>query len=158
MPATNVKSGWSGGNLYFYDKSGNAIAYFDGTNKKTVFLSENVHAYLVTQTKSANYTMTAADSGYATYIDTDAFTITLPATVAGLTYTFVNAGADGAVAITLSPNASDKIQGVGLSAADDKDVVNTKATARKGDMIRIVGDGTDGWLIQEMRGTWAREG
>lgn len=115
------------------------------------------HHYQVTQTKSANYTMTAADSGYVTYIDTDAITITLPATAAGLSYTFVNAGPDAGVALTLSPNAADKIQGCGLSAADNKDLINTKATARKGDLVRIVGDGTDGWIIQEMRGTWARE-
>jgi hypothetical protein len=30
---TNVKSGWSSGNMYFYDKSGNAIFFIDGTNR-----------------------------------------------------------------------------------------------------------------------------
>lgn len=124
-----------------------------------VFGREVRHAYQVSQTKSGNYTMTAADSGYITYIDTDAVVITLPATVVGYTYTFVNAGADGAVGFSISPNASDQIAGVGLTAADNKDIVNTKATARRGDMVRIVADGTAGvgWIIQEMRGTWARE-
>lgn len=34
MPATNVKSQWVGGDLYFYDGSGNEICHFDGTNRK----------------------------------------------------------------------------------------------------------------------------
>lgn len=33
MPATNVKSQWVGGDLYFYDKSGNEICHFDGTSR-----------------------------------------------------------------------------------------------------------------------------
>ncbi len=36
MPATNVKSRWVGGDLYFYDKSDNEIAHWDGTNRKLV--------------------------------------------------------------------------------------------------------------------------
>jgi hypothetical protein len=39
MPATAVKTAWSGGNLYFYDKSGNVIFYIDGTNRSMVFAS-----------------------------------------------------------------------------------------------------------------------
>ncbi len=39
MPATNVKSKWSGGNLYFYDKDGNEIIHFDGTNRAIVLPS-----------------------------------------------------------------------------------------------------------------------
>lgn len=123
------------------------------------FGRELKHQYQVAQTKSSNYTMTAADSGYITYIDTDAVVITLPATVVGYTYTFVNAGGDGAVGFSISPNASDQIAGCGITAADNKDLVNTKATARKGDYVRLIADGTTavGWIIQEMRGTWARE-
>lgn len=39
MPATNVKTGWVGGDLEFYDKSGNKIAEFDGTNRKLIIPS-----------------------------------------------------------------------------------------------------------------------
>ena len=39
MSATNVKSYWSGGDLYFADKSGNTIAQLDGTNRKLVIPS-----------------------------------------------------------------------------------------------------------------------
>ncbi len=109
------------------------------------------------QTKSADYTITAADSGRLTFVDTDAVVITLPATAAGLTVIVENAGADAAVGLSISPNASDKIQGAGLTAADNKDIVNTKATAKKGDRVVLVGDGVDGWFIQQIVGTWARE-
>jgi hypothetical protein len=33
---TNVKSEWLNGDLYFYDKNGNEICHFDGTNRKLV--------------------------------------------------------------------------------------------------------------------------
>ena len=36
MPLANVKSRWSGGDLYFYDKSGNEILHIDGSNRKLV--------------------------------------------------------------------------------------------------------------------------
>ncbi len=109
------------------------------------------------ETKSDNYTVDALDSGKIIYVDTDAKTITLPATDAGLTVTFVNAGSYGTVALTISPNAVDKIMGNDITAADDKDLINTKATAQRGDFVTLVGDGADGWFITAQRGTWARE-
>lgn len=36
MSMTNVKTAWVDGDLYFYDKSGNAIFYVDGANRKFV--------------------------------------------------------------------------------------------------------------------------
>jgi hypothetical protein len=42
MPVTNVRSRWSGGDLYFYDKSENEICHWDGTNRKFVFPSGSV--------------------------------------------------------------------------------------------------------------------
>lgn len=37
MSVANVKSEWSGGDLYFYDKSGNEIFNIDGTNRAMEF-------------------------------------------------------------------------------------------------------------------------
>jgi hypothetical protein len=108
-------------------------------------------------TKSDNYTLAAADSGLVVKCATDGVVFTLPATVAGMTFTILNTGADGTVGISLSPDAADKIQGGGLAAADNEDLINTKATAKKGDMIRVVGDGADGWFVQEIRGVWSEQ-
>ena len=86
-------------------------------------------------------------------------TITLPATKAGVRFTFVNSGADGNNILRVSPNSSDKVMGtiaaVSMTASDDGDLTNTKVTANKGDWATIVGDGSDGWYIIGGDGVWA---
>ena len=109
------------------------------------------------ETKSANYTVDALDSGKIIYVDTDAVIITLPATDAGITVTVANAGSFGTVGVTIAPNAVDQINGNDITAADDKDLVNTKATAQRGDFVTLVADGTDGWFVTAQRGTWTRQ-
>jgi hypothetical protein len=110
-------------------------------------------------TKSAAYTIAATDSGKIIFVDTTAV-ITLPATAVGLIFTLVCAGADGVVEITIAPNASDMIVGADLTGANDKDLVNTLATARRGDFVTLIGDGAAavGWSVVAKRGTWTRQG
>ena len=118
------------------------------------------------ETVTDNLTLTASDSGKTFLVGTDAKTITLPPTQAGVKYTFVNIGADGNNIITISPNASDAIYGtltladsiVKAAATDDKDLINTKATAVKGDSVTLVGDGGVGWAIVASTGIWAKQG
>lgn len=116
------------------------------------------------ETISDNITLTEADSGKIFFVTADAKVITLPATVAGVKYTFINKGADGAVAINVSPAAADAIHGttnastnVVLSGVDNKDAINTKGTATTGDYITIIGDGTEGWYVIGCGGIWASE-
>lgn len=103
-------------------------------------------------------------------IATDALVQTLPAAGVetapfGSRLTFVNSGADGNNLITIAPNASDGIFGTIANAAadsvsggvDDKDFVNTKATANKGDWITLESDGSTGWFIVGGVGIWASE-
>lgn len=112
------------------------------------------------ETKTASYTLTAADSGKIFLADgSGTLTFTLPATVKGLEYTIAVKQLPGSgVGTSLSPNANDKITGNGFTPADDKDAINTAATDRLGDLITVVGDGVDGWYITQVIGTWAREG
>ena len=112
----------------------------------------------VRETKSDNYTVDALDSGKIIYVDTDAKVITLPAVEAGIKITLVNAGAFGTTILTIAPNAADMIEGVDLTGADDKDLVNTKATAQRGDFVTLLGANADGWMVTAKRGTWTREG
>jgi hypothetical protein len=111
------------------------------------------------ETVTASQTLSYNDSGKVFLVGTDALTVTLPATKAGVRFTFVNSGADGAVLITVSPNSSDKVIGtiaaVSMTASDDGDLTNTKVTANKGDWCTIVGDGSDGWYIIGGDGVWA---
>lgn len=109
------------------------------------------------ETLSIDYTTDEEDTGKIIYQDTDAKTITLPATVVGYEFTFVNAGAYGTVIQTISPDANDQIIGPNLAGVDNKDIVNTKATAQRGDYITVVGDGAQGWFITDMKGVWAAE-
>ena len=103
-------------------------------------------------------------------VATDALVQTLPAAGVetapfGSRLTFVNSGADGNNLITIAPNAADAIFGtIANAAADsvsggavDKDFVNTKATANKGDWITLESDGSTGWFIVGGVGIWASE-
>ena len=106
-----------------------------------------------------NKTLDAQDVGKLFYVTADAKTITLPATAAGLgPIVIMNGGADAGVAVNVSPNANDKIMGPDVAGTDDKDQINTKATAKRGDFIVITGDGSVGWYISAKRGAWAEEG
>ena len=145
----------------------------------------NIHSggasFEYVETLTASKTLDIEDHDKIFFIATDALTMTLPAVAAatapkGMKVTFVNTGADGNNIITISPNASDAIYGScaasaggnadattadGLvskaSGTDDKDWVNTKATANKGDRVTLVSDGSTGWFIVEGVGIWASE-
>ena len=102
-------------------------------------------------------TLDAGDSGVVQNVTASA-TITLPATAVNLVYTIRNGGTgetDGAVTVTVSPNANDNIAGNGLTAADNKDVINT--LGRAGDEITLIGNGVGGWNVASVTGTWTRE-
>lgn len=119
------------------------------------------------ETISASVALTASDSGKTFLVGTDALTITLPSTVLGLRYKFINSGADGNNIITISPAAADGIAGtitlaasvVQLDGTINKDAINTKATALLGDSITIVGSGSAGtgaWFVENSTGIWAQ--
>lgn len=119
---------------------------------------------------TANTTLTKDNHDQVIAIGTDALTVTLPAVgvytaPAGTVFHFLNIGADGNNIITISPNADDAIFGTiansaadsVASGADDKDFVNTKATANKGDRVTLISDGSTGWYIVGGVGIWASE-
>lgn len=125
--------------------------------------------------------LTQDDSGKTFNIATDAKSFTLPAITADnvgkMKFRFRNTGADGAVALTISPNAVDGINGsvpagtggnADATTADglvskasgvvDKDLVNTKATANIGDWIELEAVALTKWFITGGVGIWASEG
>ncbi|MFH1370359.1 MAG: hypothetical protein ABII09_03620 [Planctomycetota bacterium] len=112
--------------------------------------------------KSDDYTTLITDGGKIIYVDTTAKTITLETlteALAGQELTIVNAGGDGLVLISVDPNSGDLLAGgAGVAAnADGHKISNTAATARRGDFITVVSNGTTGWNIKNIRGTWASE-
>lgn len=108
--------------------------------------------------KEANYTVIiTTDSGKTFTSETDGVVFTLPAIAIGNTITFVNNAADGANELTISPNASDGITYAG-SSTDDKDLINTKATSKRGDFVTLASlDGAVAWQVVDARGIWAKE-
>lgn len=110
------------------------------------------------EAKTSSFTVSKSDNGKVFKFDsTTSIVATLPATEAGLTFTFVVGQLTAATGHSVSPAAADQIIGNGFTAADDKDAICSAATDRVGDAITIVGDGVDGWYITSVTGTWARE-
>lgn len=114
-------------------------------------------------------TLNASHVGGLVGIATDAKTITLPlitTALLGMEFTILNTGADGNNIITLSPNALDGFNGTIANAAADsvasgvvnKNIVNTKTTANKGDLIKVKAVSLTEWYIVYGVGIWASEG
>lgn len=108
--------------------------------------------------KTANYTVVITDDSGKTFTSTlDGIVYTLPAIAVGNTITFVNMAEDGKAALNISPNANDGITYAG-SATDNKDLINTKATAKQGDYVTLASlDGVVAWQVVDVRGVWAKE-
>lgn len=108
--------------------------------------------------KTSNYTVVVNDdSGKVFTTSVDGIVFTLPAIASGQVYTFINTAEDGTAKISISPNAADGIMYLG-SATDDKDLINTKATQKKGDMVVVSNvNGLDYWSVTVVNGVWAKE-
>jgi len=106
----------------------------------------------------------ANQAGSEFNVATDALTITLPTINAnniGMEFTFRNTGADGNNIITLSPAATDAIHGtvaaISSGGVDNKDWINTKATANKGDWCTLKAVALTDWYLTGGDGVWASE-
>lgn len=133
----------------------------------------------VPEVLTASRTFTEADSGGIFAIATDSLVMTLPLIATqnlGMTLEFINTGADGNNIITIAPNALDAFHGgvvtsTGLNAdattsealmgwasgTVDKDYINTKTTANKGDSVKVRAVATTHWQIISGAGTWVSE-
>lgn len=112
-------------------------------------------------------TLAAADSGYVQNVIYANGAVTLPATAVHGTFIVRNGGVpEGGTAgsgddgnlITVTPNASDNVEGgVSGTATDGKPFENTAATARVGDEITVVNSGlTAGGMASGVKGIWVR--
>ena len=110
-------------------------------------------------TLTGDTTLTAATHGLHPVVITSAATLTLPAVAIGVSFWLINGCEDGTAALTVSPNANDKflIDAAGGAGTDNKDIINTAATAKKGDYVKLTYGSGDGWTITELAGTWVDE-
>ena len=139
------------GFVHRFVSSGVAIVSYDAENFKDPFEG------WIAETLSANKTLDVQDTGKVFFVDTDATTTTLPATTTGIECIIVNAGAFGTVAVNVSPQALDKIMGPDIAGTDNKDLINTKATACRGDFVHLKDGHAVGYTVQRLKGTWATE-
>lgn len=104
-----------------------------------------------TETKAADFTLTANDSGKTFVIDAADVVATLPSTVAGLIFTFAVKTLSVTTGFKAKAAAADNING----GTDGQSFINSAATDAVGDAITLVGDGTVGWFTVSKVGTWA---
>lgn len=150
MPVTNVKAVWNAGKLQYVNRVTGTVIFeidTDGADPRA----------RIKETISVDKTLDALDTGKVMEVDTDAVKITLPSTAVGLFYHIRNVGGDGVVEILVDPAAADKIMGPDIGGVDNKDLINTKATQKKGDYVTLFGDGSLGWYVTDINGTWAAE-
>lgn len=130
------------------------------SNLKLTVYPNGLASFLVdsnAEIKAANYTVViTTDSGKTLVSTLDGIVYTLPSIAIGNTVTFVNMADDGQAALNISPAAADGITYAG-SSTDDTDLINTKATAKKGDFVTLASlDGVIAWQVVDVRGVWAK--
>lgn len=112
----------------------------------------------------SNTTVTAAQSGtvFLENAGSGTTTFTLPAaTTEGLEYTFICGDAGGEILI--DPQTGEKISikatadGANVAPAAGTGIKNTAASNVVGDLITLVSDGTDTWVMTAIAGTWASQ-
>ncbi len=134
--------------------SGVVVVSFDALNYQDPYA-----AWPVRESLTGTKTFDAEDCGKAFFVtaDGDGDALTLPAIADGLTDVLIVAiGAYGSTQVVVSPNAADNIRGPDITAADNKDLLLTKATQRRGDSIYLTGGDADGYAAR-LVGTWTRE-
>ena len=114
------------------------ISSTDALTNKTIPSGTN-QIEMFTEQHAASHTLSAAECYGATYYVTSAATLTLPAVVEGMSLTVITIGA---VAVSVDPNASDKIWLDG-TALDDGDKITNASTA--GDVTVLTYYSADGW-------------
>jgi hypothetical protein len=138
------------GFVHRFVSSGVVIVAFDALNYR------DPYAGTVAETFSASATLDIQDTGKTFFVDTDAQTMTLLtyAAATAIRIKVVNIGAYGTVAVSIDPAAGDLISGPDDTGADGGIMVNTKATAQRGDYVVLSSGGDDGYMVEEIQGTW----
>ncbi len=135
-----------------YTASGYGVVEFDAGVMK-----DPNEGWLWEALAAATLTADIQDTGKAFWVSVDSV-ITLPATAAGGLTRLMCGGAFGTVQISADPVSADKVMGPNIAGTDNKDLINTKATARRGDFVDLLFGHTDGPVVTAMVGTWATEG
>lgn len=140
------------GNVLRFVSSGVVEVEFDAANMVDPYAGKPYETL-----SAATKTLDAQDTG-KTIFCTVTTVVTLPATATALAdVTLVNMAAFGVAQISVDPAAVDKIMGPDLGGIDNKDLINTLATAQRGDYVTLTAGHADGYVVNNGKGTWAAE-
>ena len=136
-----------------WSSSGKAVVYFNAG------VLQDPYGRGPREAVAADKTLDIQDTGKTFFVTADAKKVTLPVTATPLYAKVVNSAAFGTVLVSIDPNTADKVQGPDLPGTNNKDHLNTKATARRGDyaLLSNAGD-ANGAVVLEQVGIWATEG
>ena len=147
-----IKSGLRGTHANYFDNFVDSVGlYAEGqSGGEEINLSDDTT--LAVNTHSVQF-------GKFVTISADDKTLTLPAVVVGASFIIVNTASPASSKLTISPNSNDKflVDIAGAAGTDNKDIILAKATQDQYDYVHLVGLSADGWLIQDVRGTWVDE-
>lgn len=141
------------GYLHRYVSSGVGVVIFDANSYRDPWAHKTVR-----ETLTGVKTFDAQDCGklFCVTDAADADALTLPAIADGLSgITILAVGAFGTTAVTIDPGATDMILAPDVAGVDNTNLVLTKVTQRRGDFITLIAGDADGYMVTEMRGTWA---
>lgn len=142
------------GLVHRFVSSGVVVVEFDVDG-----IADPYGAWPIRETLTGTKTFDAQDCGKAFFVTDagDGDALTLPAIADGLDDILIVAiGAFGSTGIVISPAAADNIRAADLSAVDNKDLLLTKATQRRGDYARIFLGDADGYSAS-IKGIWTAE-
>lgn len=143
------------GFVHRFVSSGVAIVAFDALAFQDPYGDRSVR-----ETLTAAKTFDAQDSGKVFFVtaDGDGAALTLPSIADGLGgIKIVAIGAFGTTQVKVDPAAADMILGPDMAGVDNKDLLLTKATQRRGDYVVLDLGDADGYVVTELVGTWAAE-
>lgn len=101
-------------------------------------------------------TLDIQDSGKVICCTADAI-VTTPVYTVLLDVVVLNVGPYGTVQVNIDPYSGELVQGPDIGGTTDKDLINTKATAQRGDYVRLKGGSAEGVVAVELKGVWATE-
>ena len=104
---------------------------------------------------SDNKTLDEQDTAKGFWVTADAKTITMPG-ITAMHCVVMNGVADGGALVTIAMGSNDGVAYKDAASTDDKSLLNTKATARRGDYVVIEYGDANGWQVTRARGTWAK--
>ena len=140
------------GYIWRFVSAGVAVVEYDATNFVDPYAGWR-HV-----TVAGDNTPASVDNGTMFWFNSDGGTMTLPAIAIGVhNIRIYNAGAFGTQLMTVDLDGGDMLEGPGITAADGKGLINTKATARRGDRLDVSMVDAIGYSAENVVGTWVRE-